>query len=135
MVSIKQIGSFPAPGPELRETGELVKITEETALSAVSGRKLPTLMKLFVSNDVVNVGTITIPCGGIGPRQTEFDAHDGDAVFYVEKGDLTFTCPETLESFLVHPGEYMFMPEKTTYKIINYSGEVAKVVFVVAPKM
>lgn len=75
---------FPVNGEEARKTGTFYKITSDQALRVVTGKKTPGLLKFFISNDVINVGEVILPSGGIGPRQTEYDVHDGDAVFYVK---------------------------------------------------
>lgn len=132
---IKEIGRFPVEGPASRVNEEFVKITPETALKIVSGRKNPVLLKFAVSNDVMHLGTIEIPTGGIGPRQTEWDSHKGDAIFYVEEGPATFLTEETRETFQVEVGDFMFLPENTGYKIINYTGHMLKLVFIIAPEL
>lgn len=126
---------FPVSGEEAREKGQFYKITSDTAIKTVSGKKNPVLLEFRVSNDFVNLGVITIPAGGIGPRQTEYDSHKGDAVLYVEEGPITFYFPDTKKVFQVEKSEFMFIPENTVYKMINYTGKVVKAVFIVAPEM
>ena len=132
---MNQLGQFPVDGKEGRETGTFYKVTGDTALKVVSGRKTPVLLKFFVSNDVVSVGEMILPTGGIGPRQTEFDVHDGDAVFYVKEGPLTFFFKESKEVFYVENGEFAFIPKGYEYKVINYGGKEAKAVFIIAPSL
>ncbi|MDO4274571.1 MAG: cupin domain-containing protein [Eubacteriales bacterium] len=132
---MNKLGQFPADGQEARKSGKFYKLTSDTALKVVSGTKTPVLLNMFVSNDVMSVGELVIPAGGIGPRQTEFDVHDGDAVFYVKEGPLTFFFKESKEVFYIEDGDFAFIPKGYEYKVINYSGKVAKAVFVVAPKL
>lgn len=132
---MKQLGMFPADGKEARESGTFYKVTSETALKMVAGRKTPVLLNFFVSNDVVSVGELILPSGGIGPRQTEFDVHNGDAVFYVKEGPLTFFFKESKEVFYVEDGEFAFIPKGFEYKVINYGSKAAKAVFIVAPSL
>lgn len=134
-MNVSSLGHFPIDGPCARETGEFTKITPETALRIVSGKNMPVLLKFFVSNDVVNFGTVEIPTGGIGPRQTECDHHNGDAIFYVEEGPATFLLTDSGEVYQVESGDFMFLPEKTNYKIINYTGHMVKTVFIIAPAL
>lgn len=135
MNDVFQMGHFPVDGPAGREAGVFYKINNDNALYVVNGKKLPTLMKFFVSNDVVHVGQHVVPAGGIGPRQTEYDTHPGDAVFYVEDYEMAFQLPDIEQTFLVKPGEFMFIPSGNRYKMINYNSKPAHVVFIVAPRM
>lgn len=135
MNNLNRLGKFPEDGSKGRETGEFVKITKDTTLNIVSGRKNPVLLKFFCSNDVTNMGQMIIPAGGIGPRQTEYDKHKGDAVFYVEEGPATFLMKESEETYHVEKGEFMFIPEETEYKVINYTGNLVKCIFIVSPEL
>ena len=99
-----------------------------------SGDKTPALLSVWASNDVVQFGTVKILSGGATPQQTEYDEHPGEAVFYVLQGPMTFFCPDTAQTFDVQEGDFMFLPEHTRYKIINYYGHTAKAVFMVAPQ-
>lgn len=134
-MNIHDLGHFPAEGNAARESKAFYKVTSDTALHVVSGRNSPVLLKVFASNDVVTLGECIIPTGGIGPRQTEYDQHPGDAVFYIKSGPLTFLMPDTVETFHVQNGDFMFIPENTRYKIINYTAELGKAIFIVAPEL
>lgn len=128
------LGAFPEAGPAAREKKLFYKLTEEESIRLISGKKTPALLSVWSSNDVVQFGTIKVLSGGAGPQQTEFDRHPGDAVFYVLDGPLTFYIKERKETYDVQPGDFMFIPEGETYKIINFYGKTAKAVFMVAPK-
>lgn len=130
-----KLGQFPVNGEEARKTGTFYKVTSDQALRVVTGKKTPGLLKFFISNDVVNMGEVILPSGGIGPRQTEYDVHDGDAVFYVKNGPITFFFKETKEVFYVEKDEFAFIPKGNEYKMINYGSDVAKAVFIVAPRL
>ena len=129
-----ELGRFPAPGPEAREKKLFYRLTEDEGIKLISGTRTPALLSVWASNDVMQFGTIRILSGGPGPQQTETDEHPGDAVFYVTRGPLTFYLPDTKETFDVSEGDYMFLPEHTKYKMINYYGHTAKAVFMVAPE-
>ena len=128
------LGHFPANGPESREKKLFYKLTEEDSIKMISGDKTPALLSVWASNDVVQFGTVKILSGGATPQQTEYDEHPGEAVFYVLQGPMTFFCPDTAQTFDVQEGDFMFLPEHTRYKIINYYGHTAKAVFMVAPQ-
>lgn len=134
MALLEQMGKFPAPGPESRDAKLFYKLTEDEGIKMISGRKTPALLSVWASNDVIQFGTIRLLSGGPGPQQTEFDKHPGDAVFYVLEGPMTFYCPERNETFNVQEGDFMFIPEGDSYKIINYTGKTIKAVFMVAPE-
>ena len=135
MSKIEQLGSFPIDGAKGREAGDFIKITNDTALKMVSGIRYPVLLNFFCSNDVTNMGQLVIPTGGIGPRQTEYDKHDGDALFYVEDGPVTFLMKESGDTFHVETGEFMSIPGQTEYKVINYTGHILKCIFIISPNL
>ncbi|MEY8524492.1 cupin domain-containing protein [Lachnospiraceae bacterium 38-10] len=135
MASIQDLGKFPAPGPESRDKRIFYKLTDDTGIKMISGRKTPALLSVWASNDVVSFGTIKLLSGGAGPQQTEYDKHPGDVVFYVLEGTMTFYCPERKETFDVAQGDFMFIPEGDTYKIINYTGKTIRAVFMAAPQL
>lgn len=134
-MTIKDLGSFPVEGEKARESAEFYVINNESALKVISGKKSPVMLNFYTSNDVVNLGEMLIPTGGVGPRQTEFDTHPGDAVFYIKQGPLTFFLPDIGETYHVENGDFMFIPENNRYKIINYTGKLAKAIFIVAPQL
>ncbi len=60
-MNINHIGHFPVEGAEARETGEIVKITQENWLKTIVGKENPLPMNFFVSNDVVHFGILKVP--------------------------------------------------------------------------
>lgn len=135
MAALADLGRFPASGPESREAKLFYKLTEDDGIKMISGRKTPALLSVWASNDVIQFGTIKLLSGGAGPQQTEFDKHPGDAVFYVLEGPMTFYCKEIKETFDVQKGDFMFIPEGNTYKIVNYTAKTARAVFMAAPEL
>jgi gentisate 1,2-dioxygenase len=129
------IGKWPVDGKDARKTGTFYKVTRENMLRMIHGEEHPVVMNFFVSNDLVHVGKLEIPCGGKGPRISQVDQHKGDAVFYVEAGPVTFFFPDTYDVFHVQIGDYMFIPENTKYQCINYTDQVIKAVFIIAPEL
>lgn len=130
----EDLGRFPADGPQSRENALFYKLTEKDGIKMISGQKTPSLLSVWASNDVVQFGTVKLLTGGTGPWQTDFDTHNGDAVFYILDGPMTFYCPERVETYDVEEGDFMFIPEGEKYKIINYTAKPAKAVFMVAPE-
>ena len=133
--TIDQIGVFPADGEQARKDRVFYKLSDETAIKMISGRKMPCLINLWASNDVMQFGTIKLQAGGPGPWQTEYDAHKGDAVFHVLHGPMTFYVKERHETYDVQEGDFMFIPEGETYKIINYTAQTIEAVFAIAPQL
>ncbi|MCD8083383.1 MAG: cupin domain-containing protein [Clostridiales bacterium] len=132
-VTMDNLGAFPVAGEEARNQKKFYKLSDENSIYMISGNRTPALLSVWCSNDVMQFGTIRILTGGAGPQQTEFDSHDGDAVFYVLDGPLTFFMKDRKETYDVQPGDFMFIPKGETYKILNFYGRAAKAVFVVAP--
>ena len=133
MALLEELGRFPADGPESREKQLFYKLTEDDSIRMISGRKTPALLSMWASNDVMQFGSIRLLSVGVGPQQTEYDVHKGDAVFYILEGPMTFYLPDRQETYDVAKGDFMFIPEGERYKIINYYGHTVKAQFVVAP--
>jgi Cupin domain. len=134
-MSDRKLGNFPVDWQDARRTTRFTKVTRDDALNMISGEKTPVLLSFRASNEFVHFGEMVIPAGGIGPRQTEYDSHKGEAVFYVKNGKATFLMEKDGEVFEVAASEYMFVPANTRYKCINYTGEVVTLVFIVAPNL
>ena len=130
------IGRWPVDGPESRKDPVLFyHITEEKKLINVHGIDFPMLIKFFVSNDLLHMGEFILPSGGTGCRASEPDSHAGDCALYVEEGPITVFLPDSKDTFDVQVGEVMFLPEDTTYMLINYTNCRVKAIFSIAPGM
>lgn len=132
-MDITDIGRFPCDGPEGRATGRFFKIAAANRLKTIFGKDHPIKIDLFVSNDVVHMGELFIPSGGVGSRASEVNRCRGDVCFYVRTGPMTFFLPESKEVFHVGEGRTLFLPEDTPYQIINYNGRVSCAIFAMAP--
>lgn len=93
------------------------------------------LVKFYVSNDLLHMGEFILPAGGTGCRASEPDSHKGDCALYVEKGPVTVFLTETQEAFDIQEEEVMFLPEGTSYQLINYTADTVKTIFSIAPGM
>jgi gentisate 1,2-dioxygenase len=128
------IGRWPVPGPECRESPILFyHITEDKKLLNIHGIEYPMLIKFFVSNDLLHMGEFILPAGGTGSRASEPDSHKGDCVLFVEQGPITVFLPDTLEAFDVQVAEAMLIPEGVRYQLINYTDHTVKAIFSIAP--
>ena len=127
------LGKWPVDGEEARSKREFIKIPRNKMLHMIHGREHPVSITFFVSNDTVHMGEFVIPCGSEGPRVSEVDSHNGDAVIYVESGPIAFFLPDNGETFLVREDEAMLIPQGVRYQCINYTKKVVKGIFSIAP--
>ncbi|MDK4731479.1 cupin domain-containing protein [Rhizobium sp. CNPSo 3490] len=132
-MSLEKLGAYPVDGAKAREKGDLVKVSKGDRLNIVSGADHPVLIQFAVSNDWMHLGELVIPVGGVGPRASEPDSHEGDAVFYVLQGPATFYLADTDETFHIRDGESFFLPGGTTYQCLNYGANPIRAVFTIAP--
>lgn len=131
----KAIGTYPVDWAEARKSARFAKVAHNEALCMVSGTDTPALLRFMASGDLLHLGELILPAGGIGPRHTEADAHEGDMVLYVINGPLTILVNDTEETFHVPAGESAFLPAGTRYQCINYTSGIIKAVFIVAPAL
>jgi gentisate 1,2-dioxygenase len=128
-MSLRELGTWPVEGQLARKARKFVKITKDGRLPLIHGERSPILMEFIVSNDVVSIGEMIIPSGGVGPRTSELDSHLGDAVFYVLNGPVTFFFPKSKEAYCVEDGDAIVVPPRWEYHCINYGGRSANVIF------
>lgn len=133
--TIYDIGKWPADFDDLRkETQYLYKVAEEDKLLVVRGLEFPILMKISVSNDMLQVGEYIIPAGGIQCRMSEPDAHEGEECIFVVSGDMGIFIANTRETFKAMPGEAVYIPAGVKYSMINYGSVPIHATFVISPK-
>lgn len=132
-MSLDKIGNWPISGKEARKQGDLINIPHQKMLHTIHGETHPIPFTLYVSNDLVHMGEFSMPSGGVGPRVSDPLTHRGDAIFYVESGPVTFFLPDTHDTFEVHEGEAMIIPEGTTYQCVNYANKTIKTIFSISP--
>ncbi|WP_429818054.1 cupin domain-containing protein [Ensifer sp. B1-9] len=132
-MSLEKLGKYPVDGAEARETGALVKVAREDRLNLIFGQDHPVLLEMCVSNDYMHVGEIVIPVGGVGPRASEPNSHEGDAIFYVLEGPATFYVADGDETFHIRDREAFFLPADINYQCLNYGSRPIRMVFTIAP--
>ena len=133
LATVDDVGSWPLPGELLRENGYLYHITEEKKLLAIHGHKHPTLVKLSVSNDFMNVGELIVPFGGSVCRYTEIFCYPGESFLYALEDKTTVYLPKTHETIVLMPEEGLYLPPETEYQIVNYSDKNVRVLFAAVP--
>jgi len=129
--SLDNLGSWPAPGPLLREKGVLYHITEHKKLKAVHGDLHPLLVKFSVSNDFMQMGEFILPSGGTICRHSEKIKHPGQCVLVGLDGLTTVYLPSTRGSYQIHRYEGMYIPAGTEYVLLNYETEPAHCLFAI----
>lgn len=63
------------------------------------------------------------------------DIHAGDEVYYVEYGTVTMLNPETGQAEEIHEGETILMPKGAAHKAYNFTNDITKILYVIAPKI
>jgi len=139
--NIDYLGRWPVDGTKVREEKRLVAIRDDNHLHLIHGQEQHVLISTIVSNDFLNVGLITIPVGGY----SEMECHAGDETLYALQGDLTVRTvgPDEKEdkesasfiSYQIHQSDKMLIPEGTRHQYLNFTEEVIKVFFAVAPRL
>ena len=87
---------------------------------------------LYVSTDKLTVGTWQLGPGGTYDPP---DLHAGDEVYYVLEGTLTEHNPVLGEFTNVNKGEALLLPEGGYHKGYNFSQDIMKILYVIAPKI
>jgi gentisate 1,2-dioxygenase len=135
-MSTDQLGKFPVEGPEGRKKPvQFYHIPREKMLRTIHGTEHPMPLTFYVSNDWMHVGEFVIPPGGEGVRASEPDVHKGDMALYAETGPIVVMFPDTGETFEVLDGETLYIPEGMKHQFLNYSSNVVKGIFAIAPEL
>ena len=125
------LGSWPAPGPLLREKGVLYHITEQKKLKTVHGDLHAMLVKFSVSNDFMQMGEYILPAGGTICRHSDPVVHPGPCVLVGLDGLTTVYLPEKRHTYQMHRYEGLYLPENTKYQLVNYESDRARCLFAV----
>ena len=123
------IGHFPVDPAEARETGAVYAVRENEKLNSIHGTNHPMLLRFISSNDYGHMGEMILPAGGYGPRCSDPDKHEGDAVFYCVDGPVTINLNEIEESYVLQPEDSFFVPAGVSYQLVNFEAKPIKVIF------
>jgi mannose-6-phosphate isomerase-like protein (cupin superfamily) len=138
--NIDSLGSWPAPGPKLRETKQLFIIKPEDQLTLIHGREKHVLFSFIVSNDYFHLAILKVPVSGI----SELETHKGDEIIHVLEGDLCVRIPTSEEErmdsatyphFWLKTRESMLIPEGIKHQYMNFSNKRVKAFVAIAPKL
>lgn len=134
--NLNKIGCFPADGKMSRKNGLLFKVTSENALSFIHGKQNQILLQIFVSNDLITVGTVAIPSN----ISSDFEKHEGEEVLHVLSGSLSIIMDENCNNIISNPrielktGDKFFIPKRTCHRYVNLDTKPVKFVFAIAPQ-
>ena len=87
---------------------------------------------IIASTDKLYTGIYQLPPGGT------FDPpglHGGDEPYYILKGTVTLTNPETGQSVTAKEGEAIHIPRGAWHKAYNFGPETARILVMIAPKI
>lgn len=132
MGTLDDLYSWPVSGPEAREyPHHLYHVPEDRKLLCIHGQENPVLFKFTVSNDFIHVAQVRIPSGGKGCRMSDPICLAGKAVIYVDDdAPVTIFVRDTQEIFYLRAREALYLPEKTTFTILNYENTAKEFVLV-----
>lgn len=138
--SIDSLGSWPAPGPELRKAKQLTIIRPEDQLALIHGKERHVLFSFIVSNDYLHLAILKVPVAGI----SELERHQGDEGVHILEGELCVRIPtseEERKDNAVYPytklkaGETMLIPEGVKHQYLNFTNGVVKAFVAIAPRL
>jgi mannose-6-phosphate isomerase-like protein (cupin superfamily) len=136
--NIDSLGSWPAPGPELRRAKQLVIVHPEDQLHLLHGRERHVTFSFIVSNDYMHLALLTVPVAGV----SEFEVHEGDEVINVLSGELCVriatsegerTDDATYPHTRLGTRERMFIPAGTRHQYLNFTNSPVQAYVAVAP--
>lgn len=131
-----KLGHFPVDGPWSRDNGLMTAVPPERALRFIHGQREQILLRIFVDNDFITVGTMTLRPNS----QSDSEKHAGDEVLHVLSGELSVeinpdvTSGVSVPRFELKAGEKLFIPQGTSQRYDNFDSNPAEFVFAVAPQ-
>jgi mannose-6-phosphate isomerase-like protein (cupin superfamily) len=138
--NIDSLGSWPAPGPELRKAKQLTILKPEDQLTLLHGTKRHVLFSFVVSNDYMHLALLTVPVGGV----SEFETHHGDEVINVLEGELCVRVSSSEDErtddaayphIRLNAREKMFIPPGVRHQYLNFTNTAVRAYVAIAPKL
>lgn len=131
------LGNWPEETKEARDKKLMILIPKEKALRVIHGRENKSLMRFFISNDRIHVGTLIIN----GGKMTDAESHHGDEIFRVLKGDIQLKILNDddpgnavfQDCFFIRRGQVFLIPEGYKHQYFNLAKESAEILFAIAP--
>ncbi len=140
MNHLENIGRWPVRGEDARADKRMILIRPEESLKLIHGQENHTFVSMFVSNDFIHFGTMTVSIG----KHSDVEVHKGDEVIFVLEGTLIVQVyedgkPESHSALQsvhkVKRQEKFLIPEKHRHRYLNLGGETTRFIFSVAPDL
>jgi mannose-6-phosphate isomerase-like protein (cupin superfamily) len=138
--SVDSLGSWPAPGPALRELKQLLIIKPEDQLALIHGKERHVLFSFIVSNDYMHLALLKVPVAGV----SEFETHGGDEVIDLLEGELCVRIRDSADErsddatyphFRLGAREKMIIPEGVEHQYMNFTNAAVTAFVAVAPRL
>lgn len=129
-------GQFPVDGPWSREHGILTAVAAGRAALFIHGREEPLPLRIFIDNDVMALGTMSLAAG----TQSDPESHPGDEVVRVLEGDVSIEVESRSRKSVsvlrldVPCGERALLPVGVEHRYLNFGPRPAEILFAVAPR-
>jgi len=115
----------------------MIFIPQSEFLHLIHGKKHHVLISLFMRNELMQAGIITVPI----KQFSESEVHQGDEVVYVLEGTLVVKTVESAKdegniserSYEIREGEKFLIPEKIEHQYFNFTDKRVKAIFAIAP--
>ena len=124
------IGNYPF-SPKDKKVAVITKEMELSTLYGFEGFQVES--QIFVSTDKITFSDWTLPPGA---RIEPPGMHNyGDEVYYFLEGDPIAFNPEKGETYQLHAGDTLLIPQGTRHQIFNFTKKKIRALSVVAPKI
>ena len=126
----KWIGNFPFPPKEKR----FVVIHREDELSGFYGFEgHQVALRRFVSLDQFTVSQWTLSPGNYYEPAGQHNY--GDEIYHFLEGDPVAFAPETGETYQLHAGDTLYIPQGTRHQIFCFNDKNVVAISIVAPRI
>ena len=124
------IGKFPFPPEEKR----FIVIHKEDELSGFYGFEgHQVALRRFVSLDQFTVSQWTLSPGNYYEPAGQHNY--GDEIYYFLEGDPVAFAPETGETYQLHAGDALYIPQGTRHQIFSFNDQKVVAISIVAPRI
>lgn len=124
-------GKFPFPAHE-KQPAMIRKGDMRPFIYPLDKRANSDINWLIASTDRIFSAIYQIPPGGTFEPP---DIHDGDEPYYILKGTLTMTNPETEQVVQIREGESLLIPKGAWHKDYNFGDTQLTILVMIAPRI
>jgi hypothetical protein len=136
---LDHIGNWPAGVHEAIANKEILVISGREALSLVHGSENRNKMSLFLSNDMVHVGILSLTKG----KFSDVEVHAGDEALWVLCGSIQIITWQSenretsvfQECHSLTVNDKFLIPENYRHQYFNLTDGTAKVLIAVSPRI